>query len=405
MGFLKDAKVEQSAAKIGLFGKQGSGKTTTASMVAIGLSKKYHNGAPVAFFDTENGSDYLVPIFASEGVRLIVGKSRAFTDMRVGLKEAREAGCCAYIVDSYTHPWKELCDTFKAKSKRKKLEFHQMDALKTMWQGWTDEMLNSPLHVLLCGRLGYEWGEEIDADGDKNLVKLGTKMKTESEAGYEPSLLLEVESIQPAAVNASRKAKRGGITHRVNVLKDRWRSLNGRAFDFADMNDYKVGAYAPVFNTFLPHFSQLAIGNGQRAIDGDRTSADLFTEGGESVGAQMQRRREIAAEEIAGTLRHTWGGETADAKRLRQSFLLALFGTLSWKAIETSKVEVLEEGVVLLRLFVETLAATEHPPTDHDTLVDLLKFTIAEHKKLNEPAPAAAEPEGELVGAGGDIAI
>jgi hypothetical protein len=28
--------------------------------------------------------------------------------MRAGLREAEESGCCAYLVDSYTHPWQEL---------------------------------------------------------------------------------------------------------------------------------------------------------------------------------------------------------------------------------------------------------------------------------------------------------
>jgi hypothetical protein len=388
VGLLKEAKVEQAAAKLGLFGKQGTGKTTTAAMLAIGLAKAYHAGAPVAFFDTENGSDYLVPIFAAEGVKLLVIKSRAFADMQAGLKEAKQAGACAYIVDSYTHPWAELCDTFKAKSKRKRLEFHHMDQLKGMWRIWTDEMLNSPLHVLLCGRLGYEWGEEQDDDGGKNLVKLGTKMKTESEAGYEPSLLLELEAIQPASVNASRKAKRGAIMHRINVLKDRWRTLNGRSFEFADLNHYAPGAYEVVFKTFLPHFSQLAIGTStQRAIEGDRTSANLFGEGGESMGAQMQRRREIAAEEIAGILRHTWPGETANDKKIRQSLLHVLFDTFSWKSIENRHPNELEEAAILLRLLVETLAASEKPPADPESLSELLRFTVAEHKRTTTAPP------------------
>lgn len=124
---LKTATVEQSCAKVGIFAGQGAGKTTTALLMAIGLSKTYHNGAAVAFMDTENGSDYVVPIANEESVPLMNFKSRAFKDMRTGLREAEAAGCCAYIVDSYTHPWKELVDTFKAKSRRKKLEFHHME--------------------------------------------------------------------------------------------------------------------------------------------------------------------------------------------------------------------------------------------------------------------------------------
>jgi CelD/BcsL family acetyltransferase involved in cellulose biosynthesis len=141
MSLLREATVEQSAAKVGIFAPQGAGKTTTALLIALGLSKTYHNNAPIAFMDTENGSDYVVPIAQSEGVKLMNFKSRAFKDMRTGLREAEDGGCCAYIVDSYTHPWKELVDTFKAKSRRKKLEFHHMDELKSLWQAWTDQML------------------------------------------------------------------------------------------------------------------------------------------------------------------------------------------------------------------------------------------------------------------------
>src|SRR5512138_2923191 len=107
MALLKRATVEQAAAKLGIFGPQGSGKTTTAALIAIGLSKTYHGGKPVAFMDTENGSDYLVPIFEAEGVELVVVKSRSFQDMKAMVREAEEMGCCAGLIDSYTHPWQE----------------------------------------------------------------------------------------------------------------------------------------------------------------------------------------------------------------------------------------------------------------------------------------------------------
>src|SRR5688572_10913732 len=183
MALLKKATVEQAAAKVGIFGPQGSGKTTTSALVAIGLSKTFHANAPVAFLDTENGSDYLVPIFEAEGVPLLTVKSRSFQDMKSALREAEEGGCCAYLVDSYTHPWLELNDSLKKSKNVSKLKFVHMDQLKTMWRGWTDLMLNSPLHVILSGRLGYVWDREEDESGNKadgELVKLGTKMKSES---------------------------------------------------------------------------------------------------------------------------------------------------------------------------------------------------------------------------------
>jgi len=40
---LQEAAIEQSAAKVGIFGLQGSGKSTLAALLAIGLSKTYHS--------------------------------------------------------------------------------------------------------------------------------------------------------------------------------------------------------------------------------------------------------------------------------------------------------------------------------------------------------------------------
>lgn len=399
MGLLQKAKVEQSAAKVGTFGRQGSGKTTTTALIALGLSLTHHKGAPVAFMDTENGSDYLVPIFETEGVELRNFKSRAFSDMRQGLREAEQTGCCAYLVDSYTHPWIELTDTFKKKSNRNKLEFHHMDALRGLWRGWTDQMLNSPLHVLLAGRLGFEWGEETDGDGDKKLVKLGTKLKSENEAGYEPSLLIEMESYENRDRKSSRK--RGNFIHRAVVLKDRWRTLNGCSVEWPVMNAYKKGDWLKVYKAFASHFDKLVIGQTQRAVNGERTSADLMPEPGQTIGQAFQQRRVIASEEVAGILAHLWAGQTAADKKFRQVVLHELFDTYSWTAIENAPVEKLERAVEILREF--KAAAEAKMPETPEAAADLVRGIVKElfdFTATAEANDAAAEAEGETEPAG-----
>src|SRR5688572_22772792 len=121
---LKEAVLEQSAAKIGLFGPGGSGKSLTASLIAIALSKTFHNGAPVVLQDTEGASDWLLDVYAAEGVKLFRVKSRAFADMRQVLKEGEEMEACAFISDSYSHPWAELQESLKKRLNVRKLEFH-----------------------------------------------------------------------------------------------------------------------------------------------------------------------------------------------------------------------------------------------------------------------------------------
>lgn len=358
MTLLRPATVEQSAAKVGIFGPQGSGKTTTSALIALGLSKTYHQGKPVAFLDTENGSDYLVPIFEAEGVQLLVVKSRAFQDMKAAIREAEEGGCCAFLVDSYTHPWLELNDSLKKRLNVSKLKFVHMDQLKTMWRGWTDLMLNSPLHVILSGRLGYVWDREEDETGrkeDGELIKLGTKMKSESEAGYEPSLLIEMEGIQSDKARQKKtRAKQGSIIHHAYVLKDRWRDLNGRTFLWKDLNAYKAGGYKPVFDAFRPHFDKLAIGKAeQRAVDPSRTSAALFDGNGDSAYQQRARKVQIALEEFDGTLRKLWPGETGKEKALRALVTETIFETRSWTAVAAKSLDELERGVKMLHAFEE----------------------------------------------------
>lgn len=395
---LRDAVVEQAAAKVGLFGGQGSGKTTTSALLALGLSKTYHENAPVAFMDTENGSDYLVPIFALEGVKLKVFKSSAFADMKTGIREAQELGCCAYLVDSYTAPWRELNEALKTKLKVSRLEFRHMDQLKTLWASWTALMLNSPLHVIVSGRLGYVWDREESENGSKKdgeLVKLGTKMKSESEAGYEPSLLIEMEGIQTEAARQKKtRAKQGSIVHHAYILKDRWRTLNGRTISWKDLNDYKAGDYKKIFDPFLPHFSKLAIGGEQRAVDATRSSGALFDGNGDSAYQQRARRVQIDLEEIQGTLVKLWPGQDAKSKALKNLAVETIFQTRSWTAVEGKSLETLDAALDALKLFEEKVEDGESAAvSESDAMLALLKTCLA---RIAEDAKQARESVGIL---------
>jgi hypothetical protein len=267
-----------------------------------------------------------------------------------------------------------------------------MDELKSMWQAWTDQMLNSPLHIILAGRLGYVWDrEENDEDGNKgDLVKLGTKMKSESEAGYEPSLLIEMEGIQPEAARVKKtRAKQGSIVHHAYVLKDRWRVLNGRTFTFKDMNDYKSGGYRLVFDAFRPHFDRLAIGSEQKAVDATRTSEDLFNGHGDSAYQQRAKRVQIVLEEIEGTLVKLWPGQDAKSKKMKAESIEALFATRSWTAVSSMPLEKLEDGLEAFRLFEKAVNAANQPATETDD-PDREDVGVGARAAVSDPEAAVA---------------
>src|SRR6266851_4195330 len=187
MTLLRPAEPQTAYLKMGNYGGAGSGKTWTSSLVAIGLAKKIGDGKPVAFFDTETGSDYVLPLFRAAGVELLVVKSRAFADLLEFVPEA-ERLCSVAIVDSITHVWDELKDAYERKLGRKTgLEIWDWAPIKREWRQFTDAYLNCRLHMIICGRAGnvYEqqWNEE---KGKREVIAVDTKMRAETEMSYEP---------------------------------------------------------------------------------------------------------------------------------------------------------------------------------------------------------------------------
>lgn len=403
---LKKAVVEQSAAKLAGFGPGGSGKSLTLTLLAIALSKTFHKGAPVALLDSEGASDWLIDIYAAEGVELLRVKSKAFSAMRTALREAREAGCCAFLADSYSAPWAELQKSLKQKLNVKKLEFHHMQELQDLWGGWVDEFLNSPLHCLFAGRLAYEWENEVDVEtGKMGFHKAGTKMRSEKDAGYEPHLLFEMEAVRVMdeiretkgrgrAKKTKVEKKAGGhFLHRLHVLKDRARILNGRMFEFRDINDYQPGDWKKVYEALAPHFAKMNIGgDSHHAIDTQRTSEALFDGRGDSAYQQRIRGVQIALEEIQGTLVKLWPGQDAKSKALKQLAIETLFATRSWTAVESLSLEKLRLAMDSLHRFEE---ATEDGGAD--ALIDAPAMTACLKTSIDVETQERAKAE-ETVG-------
>jgi hypothetical protein len=382
VGLLKEIAIEQVAAKVGLFGIQGSGKSLTALLLALGLSKKFHGGAPIAMHDTEGASDFLEPIAKIEGVKVLRHKSTSFADMVTVLREAESTGCCVFIQDTVSRTWTELVDAIGKKKNVKRLEFQHWAEVKGLWrERFVDRYMVSPLHCIVVGRAGdtYDTVEDVET-GKRSQERSGTKMSAEKEFGYEPNLLIEMEGRRMPNAEATGKKRRvrnagGRIIHYAHVLKDRSRALNGLSLEFKDINHYQKGDYLKVFDAFAPHWAFLNIGQAPAGtVDIKSSSANLFdADGPGAPRVDWGKRRDIAAEEIAGILAHLFPGQDANSKRIRQSLLHEQFDTFSWTAIESMSVERLEEAVEVLRVF-KSAAATSSVASPDDA-VALLKLS------------------------------
>lgn len=312
-------KAEQNAAflKMGILGFAGAGKTWTSCLIAKGLldlAKKkglpYAN-KPVMFLDTENGSDYVAADFEAAGIELMVAKTRAFTDLKEAMREA-EATASVLIIDSITHYWTEFTEAYaKVKNRKRGLEFQDWAYLKREWrQGFTEPYLNSNLHIIMCGRAGYEYEHFTDDAGKKQLEKSGIKMKAEGELGFEPSLLVLMERDTDPDTG---KVKRTAV-----VMKDRFRVLDGKELP------------NPTFKAFLPHIERLSLGSAQGGIDTTRTSDDMIEP------EQYDRRRtdrDIVLDLIKDLSTKHFGSSQED-KKAKIELAEAAFGTSSSTAIE-----------------------------------------------------------------------
>lgn len=327
MSMLKKGRNKQAYAKIGLYGEAGSGKTFTAALIAIGLHKYAKCTKPVAFFDTEPAASYIIPLFEEAGIEFLVyDESRALRDLMSFVDEA-EKECSIIIADSITHVWRDAQDSYLAQlndSRKKRnqkpiyqLEFQHWKPIKAAWQAFTDRFLSSHVHFIVCGRAGsiYEY-QKNETSGKMELITVGTKMATEKELGYEPSLLVEMV----------KHREDGRIVNRALVEKDRTNRINGAEID------------KPTFESFLPHFEFLNLGGEHHTSMSQRDSKEMFEEADEGGFNHELRQRDIWLEEIKSLfVVHGLDGTGTEAKQKRVAILQDVFKTGSWTKIESMR--------------------------------------------------------------------
>lgn len=355
MSLLKEAVNEQAFLKGGIFGFAGAGKSYTAMMLALGLSKELCSGRPIAAVETEDGTDFTLKYAQEEKIKVLRIKTRSFSELLEAAKEAEAANCCVLIVDSISHFWSGLLkaklDAVNDARKKKgrypytKLPMPAIGEVKTIWEKWADFYRDSHLHIIACGRAGWSWTETQDEEGQDKLTKDGTKMKVEGEFAYEPSFMVEM-------IRESRDDKPGaGWLHKAVVIKDKSGLLNGKEFKFTKPDrKYKAGDYKRVFSQFYPAIAELNLGGNHVGVGSKQDPTDLFPgEDGESRAAEYARKMEIVLEEIQATITVIYPGQDQNSKQAKLAMLEGVFDTRAWAKVETKKFSDLEAGLRLLR--------------------------------------------------------
>lgn len=351
MALFQPAESTSAFLKSGFMGFQGSGKTKTMALLAIGLVLHMRKlgieyaKRPVFFLDTETGSDWVKPDFDEMGIELHVAKTRAFSDLIGAIDEAQKSASFL-LTDSVTHFWTELTSSYAAAKARQlkissgiyRLQFQDWAYLKGPqgWQQFTDRYVNSALHMGVAGRAGFEYDYFEDDEGKKQLEKTGVKMKAEGEFGFEPSLLVQMETCQRLEGKAIAK-----VWREAHVVKDRSTLIDGKTFIFTGEDDAgtrlsTADLVLQTFRAFQPHIKRLNLGGRQLGVDTSRTSEHLVP---------VEKRdwhsvqKTIVLEEIEAVLAEHFPSTKAEDKQAKAAMQLKHFETRSWTEVENMRVD------------------------------------------------------------------
>jgi hypothetical protein len=317
-------------------GFAGTGKTFTASQIAIGLHKRIGSTKPVILFDTERAVKFLKPLFAQAGIKVLVKESRSLTDLKETMRLMRdEAVSDILIIDSISHIWEKFLSEYLIKvSKnpeypRTRLEFQDWGIVKPTWKReFSDPFVNDPYHCIICGRAGYEYTDEKNSEtGKREIFKSGIKMKVEGETAYEPDILVLMERFEEILTDNKK------VWREATIIKDRSNLIDGKTFKNPTYADFSPAVEAMLEN---PEYS----------VSADKDDGALFKT--EESKQEYRRACIIETENITAALVQEYPGQTAVEKKAKVDALKDAFGTASWTEIENLGLEKLKAGRIFL---------------------------------------------------------
>ncbi len=361
----------QAYLKLGAYGTEGSGKTRTLVEIAIGLHQYIGSKKPVAFVDSETGSDYVAHLFKKAGIKLIVVKTRSLKTAAEAIQEAQDEADIL-IQDSLTHFYKDLLSSY-VKAKRgggKYIDMRDWGPIKDTWaELFSDPFVNSHLHFLWAARSKSLFEDVNDEETGKfKPVKVGTGARAETESAYEPSLLLEMEKIH--------LGEGGKYVRRATVIKDRFDVIDSATFD------------NPIFANVLPHVEMLNIGGEHVGFEESDATEEVFEDDGSAY--HRKKRVKVALEEIENGLVSLFPSTSGKEKKSKLAILEVIFGMTSWTAIQNKRLDDLEVGVrtinALKREVEEQELAFESEVDLKEKVADI--FLECAQAEAEEPKPA-----------------
>jgi len=309
-------------------GFAGAGKTYTAALVAVGLHKRIKSKKPVIIFDTEKAAKFLKPLFAENGIEVLIRESKSLGDLKITMQKMRNEGISdILIIDSISHVWEGFLKAYAEKVHRTSLQFQDWGIIKPTWKTeFSDPFVNDPYNIIMCGRAGYEYDFEKNEDtGKRELIKTGVKMKVEGETAYEPDILVLMNRFEEV-IGRDKK-----VWREATVVKDRSTILDGKTFQNPTYAEFSPSIEAMLSNPIPKN----------TVIMPESDTGLLFRT--EEEKADWRRERDKWLEELDGLLIRIAPGAVGRDKQLKLDLLDRVFGTTSITAIGEMRPERIAE--------------------------------------------------------------
>lgn len=200
--------------KIQLVGTSGSGKTTSALLIAKGLAKKMNSR--IAFISTEKSRTlYNADKFDYDVDELEDYSPESYIK---AIDEAIEAGYKIIIIDSTSHEWQWLNDMH---SRMPGNSFQNWGKLKPRHAKLMRKILECPAHIITCARGKTEWTME-DKNGKQTPVKVGLGTEGDKQADFEYTVSFSLaQGTHIASVNDGGKDNTGLFENRYEVITEK----------------------------------------------------------------------------------------------------------------------------------------------------------------------------------------
>lgn len=361
--------------KFGLMGEQGTGKTTTAGLIAAALSVLHHNRAPIHVTDAELGWQFLEPvIFRKEKIQLVQRTVPTFAAMLQDIERAEKEGACVWAVE-LGKIWIEIVRTLQ-----KKDPIGWGMSLRSMWDDFVARFLNSKMHCLVLGRIQDVVEDVVTERGDVRSIKVGEGMKAggqKNNFGYEPHLVMRMQLEQKPRVRKGKTFEdEGRMVHVGRILKDRTWAVNGKVFRWPDRDGYKAGDFKYVWKDVVPHFAAVQDSLTRLTLDTLANSAGIIEVDGNGEFYRERMRKDAISAEIKACLDLYFAGRGKEEVQIRLAVTDLIFGVKSKEAADSLPLAQLERGLRILHAYEKF---PQHDLNSRDSVLIQITEAIREY--------------------------